>query len=215
MKFDMQRPAWAKDLSRPSPSQTVRLLLSVLALALLAMQLARIFLALQFHSDKLPDMPPKLAAAEGVTPEQLEENRVARARAWRRTKEMEADQVLGYVIPSLLLFFIACVFAAVRGPAAWYMVVLLAFPAIGLLALNMTQTAYLPPAGEPGADDVDARAELLAKGDDLFRLRWWELGMHGVPLILGWAYLMIRTSSDAAAASAAADSAAEMAAGAA
>jgi hypothetical protein len=184
---------WAQQVKPPTYSQAVRLLLSVLALALLAMQLARIFLALQFSSDKLTDMPAKLAPGEGVTPEQLAENRVARARAWRRTDQMAADQVLGYVIPSLLLFFVACVFAASQKRVGTFVVLLLTFPAIGLLALNLTQTAYLPPAGEPGPDDIDARAALLDKGDDLFRIRWWELGMHAVPLVIGWIYLMVQT----------------------
>jgi hypothetical protein len=184
---------WADKVKPPSYSTTARLLLSVLALALLAMQLARIFLALQFSSDKLEGMPARLQPGEGVTDEQLFQNRVDRARAWKSTSQMAADQVLGYIIPSLLLFFIACVFAAVQKavPIGWVLV--LAFPAIGLLALNLTQTAYLPPSGEPGPDDIDARTALLAKGDDLFRIRWYELGLHGLPLLIGWAYLMFQT----------------------
>lgn len=190
----------ARDLAQKvTYSQAVRLLLSVLALALLAMQLARIFLALQFSSDKLKDMPARLQPGEGVTPEQLAENRTARARAWRRTDEMAADQVLGYVIPSLLLFFIACVFAAVQKRVGTFVVILLTFPAIGLLALNLTQTAYLPPTGEPGPEDIDARTALLDKGDALFANRWWELGMHAVPLVIGYIYLMVQTRTPAAA----------------
>jgi hypothetical protein len=163
----------------------VRTLLLIVVLALLVLQITRMVFASRFVTPAAPTQVP--GEQEGTMRTLTEEERKQRrVELWALNSEMHADLVLGMFIPFLLMFGVAIVGSYspsfTRGTFLFG-----ALPAVGLLALNLTQTRYLDVTGGPCAPTTaaerDAISGLIARGDGLLGKRFGEFALHAVALV--------------------------------
>ena len=182
-----------------------RSLIALLVFLLIGLQVARLVFSFKFtpkeaaplYAIEATETSPAVAAEDGEL--RAEE----RWPMWTATDMMRADQALGYLVPFLLMFTLAAVFAATPSTTGGSFM-FGALPAAGLLVLNMTQAAYLGVELTPCAGsevDKDKIIALLTRGQELWMWRLGELALHLVALLPIFMYLR-RTSAPAAAASA-------------
>lgn len=175
----------------------VRMFLIFLILGLLALQITRFAFAARFAPDDIPTASDKNPDGSTRSAEEIAaENDRLRNEAidkWQPQSAMDADLVLAYLIPFLLLFgvSIVCAFSPSTTRASWTFG---ALPALGLLALNVTQTRYLDVGGAPRKDTPEGRAEvlqLMERGRGLVGKRLiGELALHVPPLIVIGIYIL-------------------------
>lgn len=178
-----------------------RSLIALLVFVLVGLQVARLVFAFKFTPKESAQLFP-LEATEtspAVAADDGELRAEERWSLWTATDMMRADQALGYLVPFLLMFTLAAVFAATPSTTGGSFL-FGALLAVGLLALNMTQTAYLgveltPCAGS--VDDKDKIISLLTRGQELWMWRLGELALHLVAMVPIFMYLR-RTSAPAA-----------------